>query len=40
MVRDDVTVVLCGEAGQGIQTVEDLLTPILNCDMNIAVWDL
>ena len=27
--RDDVSIVLCGEAGQGIQTVEFLLTRIL-----------
>jgi 2-oxoglutarate/2-oxoacid ferredoxin oxidoreductase subunit alpha len=30
MGREDVSIVLCGEAGQGIQTVENLLTPILN----------
>ncbi len=26
----DVSIVLCGEAGQGIQTVENLLAPIIN----------
>jgi 2-oxoglutarate ferredoxin oxidoreductase subunit alpha len=34
--KDDVTVVLCGEAGQGIQTVEQLLSRLfLKAGMNI-----
>ena len=27
--KDDLSIVLCGEAGQGIQTVEQILTQVL-----------
>jgi len=26
---EDISIVLCGEAGQGIETIEDILTKIL-----------
>ena len=31
-LKDDVSIVLCGEAGQGIQTVERFLTRVLKFD--------
>ncbi|NQU17821.1 MAG: 2-oxoacid:acceptor oxidoreductase subunit alpha [Candidatus Saganbacteria bacterium] len=35
-IRDDISIVLCGEAGQGIQTIEQILAPILkNSGYNI-----